>query len=203
MEAVLGERGGLVRQQRAILGAAFAGALLLAGCAADGSASVSPPAQGTATPTPATGPVTPSASSPDGQAQAKAAVLAAYATFMDARNKSLNDPRKPPDRRLFQVSIPPARDEFYNGLLYYRRKGIEVRGAALSNPESPTLSSDLGVARFRDCVDDSDASPVLRRTGESVAAPGQAARVWVEVTAVNPDSGWVIQRWVVKRVSPC
>jgi hypothetical protein len=145
----------------------------------------------------------PSASEPDPQAQAKADVLAVYATFMDARNKSLNNPRKPPDRRLFQVSIPPARDELYNLVLYYRAKGMLVSGATRSAPSLSTLEIHGETASFMDCVDGSDAIPTDRKSGESAIAPDQEPRLWVEVRGTHTDGTWFIDKWDVKRNRPC
>lgn len=139
----------------------------------------------------------------DPQAQAEAAVLAAYATFMDARNKSLNDPRKPPDRRLFQVSVPPARDDLYNLVLYYRRNGMLIRGVATSVPGPHGIELGRDRATFQDCVDGTDAVPIVRASGKSAMAPNQKPRLWVDVGATWIDGEWAIDRWDVKRDSPC
>lgn len=139
----------------------------------------------------------------DPQAQAKADVLAAYATFMDARNKSLNDPRKPPDRRLFKVSIPPARDELYNLVLYYRAKGLLISGDTKSTPDVSTFKLSGEAATFMDCVDGSDAIPTDRKSGKSVIAPDQKPRLWVEVRGKHTDGSWFIDKWDIKRNRPC
>lgn len=193
----------LVRPARATLGAALACASLLAGCAADGSAAPAAPTPGTATSTPVPTSATPlpSTSGVDPQAQAKAAVLAAYATFMDARNKSLNDPRKPPDRRLFQVSIPPARDQLYNLVLDYRQQGIAVRGATTSETQPVRLEGRA--AMFDDCLDSHLSMPVFIKTGKSALAPNQVRRVVIRVEAVNDGGVWWVNKWTPERGNTC
>jgi hypothetical protein len=188
-----------MRQRRVWLLAAAAA--LVAGCSAAGSAETPAPTVSPESPTPQTMSASPSASEPDPQAQAKADVLAVYATFMDARNKSLNNPRKPPDRRLFQVSIPPARDGAYNAVLYYRRQGIKVRGAPVSNPSVGKITGEF--AKISDCLDSNPSLPVFVNTGESALAPGQGRRIVIDVDAKRVDGAWQISRWVPDRSHKC
>lgn len=184
-----------------------AAAVLMTGCSSAGSADapgVAPTPAGSTSSGTSASPTSTSASpssSEDPQAQARADVLAVYATFMDARNKSLNDPRKPPDRRLFKVSIPPARDQAYDLVVYYRQQGIAVHGGTRSNLGALSFSGP--VARFEDCLDSTDSKPVFVATGKSALAPNQPRRVVIRVEAALEKGAWWVKRWLPDRGNTC
>jgi hypothetical protein len=182
----------------------FLAAVLLSGCSAadpadppasltPGSTSSAPTGQPPATTAPPT---------TDPDAATKTEILRVYRTFMAARNKSLRNPEKPPDRRLFDVSVPPARSQAYNLVLYYRERGVHIGGNTRSRPLPPALSGGKN-ATIRDCVDGSDAIPVVTKTGKSVIAPGQPPRLWVDVGIERRMEKWVVNEWNVRRGSPC
>lgn len=129
------------------------------------------------------------------------AIRAAYATFMDARNVSLNDPRKPPDRRLWQVSIPPARDGVYSLVLHYRVRKLRVVGGPASTLSNLKVNGDS--AQFKDCVDSRNVDVVFARTGESALSPGQSRIVPVDVDLVRADVGWQVKHWLPRRGEEC
>ncbi len=185
-----------------VLAVAVLSVVPLAGCSSGAVAESPSPAGRSRSAVPVESPPPSQSPSPDPSAAAAAEVLRVYAIFMDARNKSLNDPRKPPDRRLFEVSIPPARNDLYNLVLYYRARHMRIRGATASHVEPPRFETQK-TASIRDCVDGSDAVPVSTESGKSLIAPNQPPRLWVHSIAQLQRGRWVIQDWQVQRGHEC
>jgi len=183
-----------------VLAAGLATIGLLCSCSA--SAVVVPRARSAPLPT-SSSPPPPPAQGPsvDPEQVTRAEILRVYAEFLDARRVSLKDPQQPPDRRIYKVSAPPARDELYSHVVRYRRLALRMRGGLISHP-GPARLVDERTAVLRDCVDRSNEIPVLHRTGRSRLAPGQADRVPVDVTLTRLP-GWVVTNWNVKRGEPC
>ena len=172
--------------------------LVGAGCASSPTGEPSPAVMTTSpTPPPSVSPT------PDPIEQAKAEVLAVYSTFIDARNKSLHDPTKRPDGRLDMVSTGEAKRDLFSLAFYYRKRGMAIRGDTVSSARVSSLSGTAGAARILDCVDGSNAIPIIAATGKSVLAPNQSSRLLVDVNLAKATGSWMISSWVPRRNQPC
>jgi hypothetical protein len=141
---------------------------------------------------------------PDPVEQARSEVLAVYRTFMDARNKSLHDPTKRPDRRLDIVSTGAARSGVYSLSIFYRTRELAVHGSPISIPGVVQIQSGRErVAKFRDCLDSTDSFPIFAKTGKSALAPDQPRRVIIEVAAVEQGPKWLISTWLPRKGQLC
>lgn len=173
-----------------------AAGLLATGCATSPAA---PPVVVSQTPAPTIS----TSPTPDPVEQTKAEVLAVYRTFMDARNKSLNDPTKRPDGRLDRISTGIAKRDLFSLAVFYRARGIAIRGAITSNLAGRDVSVFGETAKIIDCVDGSAATPILVRSGKSVLAPNQSPRLVVDSVAVFDQGEWRISSWTPRRPSSC
>ncbi len=176
----------------------------LAGCSSGAVAESPSPAGQSRSTVPVTSPPPSQSPSPDPSAAAAAEVLRVYAIFMDARNKSLNDPRKPPDKRLASVSTGPARNGVLSLAVYYRSRGIAIKGAPASHPIVVKTSGDpVSRVWIDDCVDSTESPPIFVSTGKSALAPGQQRRVRVRAVANFRSSSWKISTWTPNRDESC
>lgn len=190
---------GRVAACRFVVGVAAAG-VLVSGCGSSSAPApiVMPTPSGVASPVVSTSPTL------DPAAMAKAEVLAVYRTFMDARNRSLNDPTKRPDRRLDQVSTGAAKNAVFSLAVYYRARGLAIHGSPTSTVSTfgPMLEGGR-VAVFQDCLDSTSSFPIFAKSGKSALAPNQPRRVLIEVQAVKEGTSWLIRQWTPNRGKAC
>jgi hypothetical protein len=184
----------------------FLAAVLLSGCSAADPAD--PPARLTpgSTSSAPTGqpPVTTAPPTTDPDAATKTEILRVYAKFMKIRNRLLNNPIKPPDPDLKRFSTGGAERGVLNLAVYYRSKGLRIKGAPTSTPGAIMIDGKPpNLATFSDCLDSTKSFPVLAKTGESALAPGQSRRIQILVSAIHRRSAWKVSVWVPHRDRPC
>jgi hypothetical protein len=198
------EVGAVQRPRHVRAGVAFALSMLfLTSCA--GSRSPDPP-EGAAT----QGATTPTATSAEtklrrseAEAQAAEAALAVYRSYWNA----LVEASKVPDPRYPDLEKYAADKALANGqstLWLLERQGIAYKGEPVLNPT--VTSVELGASplvTISDCVDSTNWQPIHKDTGESAAAPDQAARVPSTTEARAYGDGWVITNTTADRSRTC
>jgi hypothetical protein len=139
----------------------------------------------------------------DAEAQAAEAALAVYRSYWDAvvEASKVPDPSHP-DLEKYAADKALANEQ--STLFLLEREGIVYAGEPTLNPT--VASVELGaspVVIIADCVDSTNWQPVHKATGESAAAPGQAARVPNTAEARPYGDRWVITNSTADRSRTC
>lgn len=175
-------------------------ALACAACSPPSPTAPPPTTQSATAVTPSPSPTT------DPEAATKAQVLAAYTGFWLGLNTSLRDPRRVPDRRLFQYGTGKAVSTGYALVLFYRHRGIAYRGESQITVVVGAVDSQANAtAKTVACVDISNWRPVFVKDGKAASAPDQLRRVTVTGSMVQEPSPrrWKLSDYKVHRDQPC
>lgn len=186
------------RRASVAVGTAVSLALLTAACTDAAStprgSDSRPAATSTSTSTP----------SPDPTDRARSAVLTAYRAYWAAQVKAHAVPDGNAVAELSKYSVDQALADVQATVLLFRQRGIVVRGQPVLRPTVTSVSlTGTPSAAITDCVDSTHWTPVFKATGKSALAPGQAARVVMESTAIVYDGHWAIRTSVAQRSRTC
>lgn len=176
------------------------GMLLVAGCAASPrSADRSKP------PAPAAGDKGLTVPIDSKTAAARDAVMRVYVGYMNAETAAAQAADyASPELPLYVAD--PLLGQLIAAIDHLHRMGAVQKGAVVSRPtiDSVKLTSRIGVATIRDCVDESSLRIVYQKTNKAIPLP-KANKRYVAITTayLYPDGRWLVSNAVAHRDQPC